>query len=140
MDKKMIDELKDKAIEMLENDDELFIDAVNELDSWDGFADGYRGYPMDELDDLFCGTKVSDFIYMLTDDFDKYDDYFIETIYGIDSTDDLAEYYRDNTDENQVLDELIEHYYDISIYDSDLDDLIEQIVEAEEEVEEEKEA
>ena len=123
------EELREKAIEMLDNDGDLFIDCVNDLDNWNGFADGFRGYPMWELDDLYGDMKVSDFLDVITSDFDKNDEYFIETIYGIESTDDLAEHYHDNVYTDELVDELIEHYYDINIYDNDLDELIESLTE-----------
>ena len=51
--KRTLEEMKREAIETLRNNDEIFIDMVNELDSWNGYADGFRCYPMYELDDLF---------------------------------------------------------------------------------------
>ena len=56
------EEMMNKAVEMLKENDELFVDMVNELDSWNGFADGYRGFPMDELDELFGQMKLTDFL------------------------------------------------------------------------------
>lgn len=124
---KNIKELREEAITMLNNDDDLFIDMVNEMDYWNGYAEGFRGYHMYELDELFCDMKVSDFLDEITSDFCKDDEYFIDTVYGIDSTDDLAEHYHDNVHTNDLLDELIEHYYDINIYDNDFDDIVKQL-------------
>lgn len=128
------EELREKTIELLNNDDDLFIEMVDELDNYNGFADGFRGYPMYELDDLFCGCSVLDFLGKITDDFCKDDDYFVDTIYGIESTSDLAEHYHDNVDTDDLIDNLIDEYYSINIYDSDLDELIEQLADLDEEI------
>ncbi len=122
------EELINKAIEELKNDDDLFVDMVNELDSWNGFADGFRGFPMDELDELFYDCKVSDFLDKLGSHFDHNDDYFIDTIYGLESTDDLAEHYRDNVDEGELLDNIIENENHLYFNDSDFEELIQEIV------------
>ena len=91
--KKNYDELVENAIEMLENDGELFVDMIDELDSWDGFADGYRVYSMDEIDELFYDCKVSEFLSKLADGFDLNEDYFADTIYGLESIADKEDYY-----------------------------------------------
>lgn len=124
------EELIEKAIEELKDNDDLFVDCVNELDSWNGFADGFRGYPMYELNDLFYGVSVGDFLDKLASGFNHNDEYFIDTIYGLDSCNDLAEHYRDNVDEGELVDRLIEEYNNIDLnwIDSDFDELIESIV------------
>lgn len=124
------EELKERAIEMLENDDDLVIDTVNELDSWNGFADGFRGYPMDMIDEMYL--TVADFLSDLTEDFDKNDDFFINTIYGLESTNDLADYYRSETSPDEIVDNLIDEYYHINFYDDDFDEIISELVEREE--------
>ena len=43
-------ELREQAISILDENDSLFCDMVDELDSWCGFADGYRCYSMDRDD------------------------------------------------------------------------------------------
>ena len=129
---KKYDELINEAILELETNDELFIDCVNELDSWDGYADGFRGYPMSELDELFCGCKLSEFLEKIGRDFDFRDEYFLDTIYGIESTDDLAGHYRDNVDTGDLLDNIINKYEcgHIYIYDNDFESLLDDIIEA----------
>ena len=124
------DELIKKAIEELKDNDDLFVDCVNELDSWNGYADGFRGYPMYELNDLFYDCKVGDFLDKLASGFNHNDEYFVDTIYGLDSCDNLAEYYRDNVDEGELVDRLIEEYSNIDLQwiDSEFDELIESIV------------
>lgn len=126
------------ALEMLKDNDDLFIDCVNELDSWNGYADGFRGYPMYELNDLFYGVSVGDFLDKLASGFNHNDEYFIDTIYGLDSCNDLAEHYRDNVDEGELLDNLIDNYnnIDLSYADSEFDELIESIVNYDEDTEE----
>lgn len=101
-----------KAIEELKNNDELFVDMVNELDNWNGYADGFRAYSMCELDDLHHGMSLSDFLTRITEDFNINDDYFYYSIYGLESTDDIVELYRDNVSEEELFDELIVNYDD----------------------------
>ena len=125
---KNYDELVKSAIEMLENDGDLFVDMVNELDSYMGYADGFRCYSMYELDDLFCDCKVSDFLDKLADDFDHTDEYFCDTIWGISSTNDIEDYYRDNTTSEEVFDGVINYYNHIYFNNSDFEELIEEIV------------
>lgn len=125
-------ELIEKAIELL-NDSDIFCQCVEELDSWNGFADGFRCYPMYELDDLFCDCKVSDFLQKVdTDNFNLSDDFFIDTIYGLQSTDDAYSTYMDYTDAGEVLDNLIDCYFDITLrwIDAELDEVVEQLAEA----------
>lgn len=121
-------EMMKKALEMLNDDGELFVEMVNELDAWNGFADGFRAYPMYELDDLFCDCKVSDFLNKLADGFDLHDEYMVDTIYGLDSTDDVETLYRDNVDSGELLDEIIDKYNHLYFYNDDFKDLIENIV------------
>lgn len=132
---KKYDELMMEALTALKENGYLFVDCVNELDSWNGFADGFRAYHMEELDELCYGMKVSEFIEKLTEDFHKNDDFFYFSIYGLESTDDIEELYRDNVDEGELLDELIANYsnLDIEWIDRDFDALIESIVDYSEE-------
>lgn len=134
-----LDELKDEAIGMLDSDDDLFVDIINELDGYDGFADGWRGYPMYELDDLFGDMSLRDFLEKITSDFDVRDDYFIDTIYGLDSTDDLAGYYRDHTTSDEVLDNVL-NAPNIHIGNSEFSDLIYDIENYDEDEESENES
>ena len=126
-------ELIEKAMDELENNDELFVDMVNELDGWNGFADGYRAFPMYELDDLFGDCKVSEFLDKLASGFNHNDEYLVDTIWGIDSTNNIAELYRDHTSAGEVLDEIINNYNHIYFNDSDFEELIDNIVNFEEE-------
>lgn len=122
------EDLKAKALEMLKDNDELFVAMVDELDSYNGFADGFRAYPMDMIDEFFYDTKASDFLDMLTSDFSHIDEYFYETIYGLESTNNVASVYRDNVDEDDLLEQLIEYYPHINFYGNGSE--LEEIVEA----------
>lgn len=128
------EEMIKKAIEELKENDDLFTACVNELDSWNGYADGFRAYPMYELDELFGDCKVSEFLDKLAAGFNHNDDYMIDTIYGLDSTNDVADLYRSNVDEGELLDDIIDNYYNIDLnwIDSDFDELIQEIQEARE--------
>lgn len=135
------DEMMDKAVEMLKENDELFCDMVNELDSWDGFADGFRAYPMWELDELFGGMKLTDFLNIITTDFNPRENYFIDTIWGLESTDWLADHYRSNVDEEELLENIIENRSHLWISDNEFEELLDEIEEAgDEEAEELEEA
>lgn len=135
---KTYEEMMTTALEMLENDGDLFVDMIDELDSWDGFADGYKVYSMDELDELFYDCKVSEFLSKLADGFDLNDDYFTDTIYGLESIADKEDYYRDNFDCGDVLDHVIDNYNHLYISDSDFDELIDAIVNYSEDDEDEE--
>ena len=135
------EEMMDKAVEMLKENDELFCDTVNELDSWNGFADGYRAYPMYELDELFGHMNLTDFLDIITEDFRPSDKYFIETIYGLESTDWIADHYRANVDEEELLENIIENRSHLWINDNEFEELLDEIEEAgDEEAEELEEA
>ena len=121
------EEMMNKALEMIQEDDELMMNLVDELDSWNGYADGFRAYDMSELDDFYCGVSATKLLEDLTADFNKYDDWFYFSIYGLESTDDKATLYRDHIDEGELLDEVLEHYNRLWIEDGDFRDLLESI-------------
>lgn len=131
--KKTIDELRAEALQALKEDDGLFVDMVNELDSYNGFADGFRCYRMDELDDLFCGVAVSDFLSKLCNGFDLRCEWFADTIWGLDSVDDITEHYRANVWEDELLDGIIDNAHRLWFSDSDFEELIQAIVDYDEE-------
>lgn len=132
------EELMTKALEELKNNDELFCDMVEELDSWNGFADGFRAYPMDELDELHSGMKLSEFLNQLTGDFNINDNYFYYTIYGLESCDYKEELYRDNVDEGELLDNIRDNFSNLDFWrHDDFKELLEEIEEAQEEANEE---
>lgn len=61
------------------------------------------------------------------DDFNHRDNYFVDTIYGIESTDYREDVYRDNTTAEEVLDAVLDNYPHLWFSDSDFKDLIEEI-------------
>lgn len=124
------EELRERAIEELKENDDLFVSCVEALDSWNGYADGFRAYPMYMIDELFGNMKVSEFLDSLASGFDHNEEYFIDTIYGLDSTDDLTEVYRDNVWESELLDNLIDCYDDLDLdfIDDDFKELLEDII------------
>jgi hypothetical protein len=113
---KTYEEMRNELIEELKNDDNLFVAMIEELDSWNGFADGFRAYEMYMINELFYDCKVSDFLDKLAPGFNHNDDYMIDTIYGIDSTNDLIQHYRDNVWESELLDNLMEEIDDLDFW------------------------
>lgn len=111
------------ALEKLEEDD-IFIEAVKELCSWNGFVEE-ECFSMDELDELYGHMKLGDFLNHITNDFNYNDNYFYETIYGLESCDDEAEHYRDCVTNEEVLNELIDYYNHVSLSDTTFDGLVE---------------
>lgn len=124
--------LINKALETLKTNDDVFCEMVDEMDSWNGYADGFRAYDMSEIDDFYCDCKASKLLEDLTSDFNKYDDYFYFSIYGLESTNDKVQLYRDNVDEGELLDEIIENANNLYFYDHDFEELINEIQEARE--------
>lgn len=104
----------DKALELLKEDDDAFIEAVEELIRWNDFID-VECFSMDEIDDICYGMKPSELLEKMTSDFDSNDNYFYFSIYGLESTDSKCDVYSDNTTVNEVLDELIDEYCHISL-------------------------
>ena len=126
----MSENLREKALTMLENDDDLFIECINELDCWNGFADGYRCWSMDEINEFYYDQPATKLLQDLTDDFNINDSYFYFTIWGLESTDDIAQLYRNNTTPEEVLDNLIENYPNISIWGfSEFEELLDEHIE-----------
>ena len=105
------------ALEALEDDD-TFVNACNALDSYDGFMNDARCYPMGELDELLGEMKPSEVLSKVTQEFDINDDYFYFSIYGLESTDDMADVYRDEHTNEEVLDALIDNSH-IDVYGAD---------------------
>ena len=127
-----IEELKAKALEELKNNDELFVYMVEELDAWNGYADGFRCYYMSEIDVLFCDCKVSEFLDKLASGFNLNDEFMVDTIYGLDSTNDRTAVYRENVWEAELLDNIIENAHGITFYNEEFENLINEIIEIEE--------
>ena len=82
-----------------DNDD--LISIVRQVNSWNGSLEEYNFYDMDELDDLFCDVKLTDFLSKLAPNFNHGDDGFRDTIYGIESCSmqDVVDDIKDNIEE-----------------------------------------
>lgn len=131
------DEMMNKAIEMLKNDDELFCNMVDELDSYNGFADGYKCWEMYCLDDFYYNVSATKLLEDIDGNhFSTCDEYFCFTYNGLESVADKYERYLDNTSEEEVLDNVIENYNHLFFYDNDFKELIESIANFEEDEEE----
>lgn len=119
----------EQAKAMLKENDDLYIECINELDSWNGYADGFRAFPMCELDDFYIDRKATDLLQDLTEDFNINDDYFYYTIWGLESTNDIVTLYRDNTTPDEVLDNLINNYGNVCLWGNftDFEELLEQL-------------
>lgn len=113
----------DKAYEILENDEDAFVEACEELDNWDGFLGDSRCYNMDEIDEFF--SKPSELLDLM-DDFDYNDEYFYYTGYGYVSTcDNKYSHYSDDYSVDDVLDELIDNYNHVDLTEnSELNELL----------------
>ena len=114
--------IKDVMVDILKRDNDLFVEACTELDSWNGFLGDDRCYSMNDIDDLLCGKKPSEIIDMMTKDFDSSCEWFYFSIYGLESCDDIVSHYRDVYYESDVLESLIDNYNHISeMTDSDFE-------------------
>ena len=122
------EELRNELVEMLEADDELFIEMVNEVNSWNGAFDEARAYSMDELDEILCGLSPTEVIEALGDDFNINDDFFYDTIWGLESTDYLEEHYRDEVDVNDLVYEIEENFKHLYCTDDDFWAIAEELV------------
>lgn len=127
-------------------DDDL-IDIIN--DYCDNYEYDFKIYYMSELDDLMDNKTATEILSELSNDFDINDDYFIKTINGFKSGDDvhnlmdcdyneLARYLIPNNDINDVLEyhtERLLHAFidyasnviDNSVYRDELQDIISYI-------------
>ena len=131
------DVLIQKAIEELKNNDDLFIDMIEELDSWNGYADGFRAWDMSEIDEFYCNCKASKLLDDMTRDFNKYDNYFYFSIYGLESTDYKIDLYREHVDEGELLDNLIDNACYLDFWNhKEFAELLDEIEEARNEEEE----
>lgn len=102
----------DKAIEVLESDEDAFVEACEELDNWDGFLGDIRCESMDMIDEFF--ERPSDLLDKMSD-FDYSDEYFYFTIYGVCTTDDKHSVYSDDFSADDVLDALIDNYSHVDL-------------------------
>lgn len=109
-----------EALEELKEDNDVFVVACEELDSWDGFLGDDRVYNMEDFDELMSGKSPLEIAQEIDgNNFSTSDDYFQFTIYGVESTDDKYDVYSSNYGAEEVLDELIDKYNHVSLYDND---------------------
>ena len=110
-----INYIENRMVKYWKAHNDSFSRVCEELDSYDGFLDDNRCYPMDELDDLLCGKKPSEVLQMVdTDNFNYNDDFFYCDIYGIRSTNEKD--YSNYVDYSDVFDKLIDDYGKIFNY------------------------
>ena len=124
------EQLINEAIEILNEYDDVFCECVEELDSYNGFANEWRCYDMCELDDFVYDMKVTEFLSKIDkDEFDLNDNYFMDTIWGLQTTSDKIGVYRDNVDAGDLLDNLLMEFchIDVSWIDKSLNELLEML-------------
>lgn len=102
----------DRAYELLEGDNDAFVEACNELNSYNGFLGEDECIAMWEIDEFF--NKPSELLDAM-DDFNSSDEYFYFHNDNLESCDDVYEHYSDIYSVDDVLDELINNYYHISL-------------------------
>ena len=121
------DYVYDKAIDILNNNDDAFVEACEELDNWDGFLGDATCYYMYDIDEFF--SKPSELLDKL-DDFDYSDEYFYFSVYGyVNSCNDKASHYRDEFEADDVLDSLIDNFSHIDLReDGELNELVNILV------------
>ena len=112
----------DKAIDILEGEDDTFDEACEALDSWNGFLGDSTCYSMNMIDEFF--ERPSDLLDKMSD-FDYSDEYFYFTIYGVTTTDDKHEVYSDNFSAEDVLDALIDDFSHVDLRENnELNELV----------------
>ncbi len=113
--------IKAVLVEKLEINDDLFIEACEELDSWNGYLNDDRCYEMNEIDDILYGKKPSEIIDMIDGTFDSSCEWFYFSIYGLESCSSKIDHYKDVVSSNELLEDLISNYANISELTSDSD-------------------
>ena len=108
-----------------DNDD--LISIVRQVNSWNGSLEEYNFYDMDELDDLFCDVKLTDFLSKLAPNFNHGDDGFRDSYQGLESCsiDDVVSDIKDNIDD--VVDAIVDAMEETDLYlPSELEELLEE--------------
>lgn len=102
------EEIEESAIDYLESDDDVFCETCEILDTYNGFLNDTRCYPMDEINDLYYGVKPLEMLEKVDrNDFSTSDDYFYEDWQGLHSVDDIVEVYRDSFCGAEVWEEVL---------------------------------
>lgn len=119
------DELRRELIEYLQQDEDIFYDILEELDSWDGYLNGDRWYSMYELDEFLYGKTPLEVLNCVSSDFNVNDEYFRDGIYGLESSDciDYSDY-----DIEDAVDALIDEYPHITMNDGTVETAIEALI------------
>jgi len=60
--KRTAEEVTADIIEFFENNEDIYNEAIEELDSYNGYLNNDRYYSMDELDELYTGTGPSEIL------------------------------------------------------------------------------
>lgn len=108
---------KDMIIELLNSyADYEIIPVWNEYDS--KIYGESEIFDMSEIDDIFYGMSVSEFLDKLGANFSHYDEFFYFSIYGIESTNDIY----DVIDIEELADYIIDN--DDSLYDDNIAELL----------------
>ena len=117
------DELYDETVQYLKDDENLHTEALESLDSWNGYLNDDRWYNMSEFDDLMYGCSPREVAEKITSDFDINDEYFHFTIYGLESSNyiDYSDY-----DEADTLDNLIANP-EVDVWDNALNTAVEAL-------------
>lgn len=132
-----------EIIEIFEGDEELFIEAVEEIDDWNGFLEHHRYVEMELLEDVLDGRDVLDILNMsyFGKDEDSWNDvssfnpnrnYFRFNGYGNLVSSDYKDYsYYLNED---LIENLYEQRYKLCVIDnnSELKELFDKLEELEE--------
>ena len=106
----------DKAIDILEYEDDTFDEACEALDGWNGFLGESTCYSMDMIDEFF--SRPSELVEKM-DEFNPDNEYFYFTAYGyVDTTDDKHAIYKDAFSAEEVLDELIDNFCNVDLRES----------------------
>lgn len=75
--------MHNKLIKYFEENQDVFIEVIEELDSYMGYLGDNRYYYMDELDDIFYGLKPSELLNRFNfSKFNLYHEYFYFDGYG----------------------------------------------------------
>lgn len=136
-------EIIDEIIEVFESDEELFIEAIEEIDDWNGFLGNDRYFEMGLLEDVLDGRDIEDVLNMAyfgkdEESWNEYSsfnpnrNYFRFNGYGNLVSADYKDYSY-YLDEN-FIEDLYENRYKLSVIDnnSDLTELFDKLEELEE--------
>lgn len=148
LSKAIEDKFEFELEEFVNGDEDDVTDVCEQIDSYNGFLDDDRYYPMNEIDEFVNieGKSVLEVFDMFAGDFDSNDDYFQFGIYGISSTNsrdyvsligatEIIEQIKDNIN-NVDNDDLSVIFDNEDCASSELDDLEELFADIEEDDEE----